>query len=486
MVGISSYGGYVPRYRLNRMLIYGAMGWINPVTITNAQGEKAVANFDEDSVTLAVAAGTDCLAGFDRSTVDGLYFASTTAPYKERQNANIVAGALSARDDIRTADFGGSLKAGTTALLAAAEAVAAGNASSMVVCAADCRLGKMGTSQEMIFGDAGAAFLVSDKDVIAEFKGSYSVAYDFVDHFRGAYAQFDRQWEDRWIRDMGFTDFIPQAVQGLCAKFGLQPTDFAKVVYPCYYSGARRGIDKKLGLAPEQVQDDMLASIGDAGAAQPMVMFAKALEEAKPGDKMLLVGYGSGCDALFFEVTKNINKLAARKSISGSLAVRADLDNYAKYLVWRRMVPADIGMRGEEDQWTRWSLVWRNNKTILGMQGNKCTECGTQAYPPQKICVNPDCNAVGKFEPVYVSDKGGKIFSFTSDMLAATPNPPAIYGNVEINGGGKVQLDFTDCTLEDLAVGKAVDFSFRLKYYDPKRDISFYFWKAVPAREEVA
>lgn len=91
MVGISSYGGYVPRYRLNRMLIYGAMGWINPVTITNAQGEKAVANFDEDSVTLAVAAGTDCLAGFDRGAVDGVYFASTTAPYKERQNANIVA-----------------------------------------------------------------------------------------------------------------------------------------------------------------------------------------------------------------------------------------------------------------------------------------------------------------------------------------------------------------------------------------------------------
>ncbi len=476
----------MPRYRLNRMLIYGAMGWINPVTITNAQGEKAVANFDEDSITLAVAAGTDCLAGFDRSSVDGLYFASTSAPYKERQNANLVAGALSSRDDIRTADFGGSLKAGTSALLAAVEAVAAGNVSNMMVAAADCRLGKMGTSQEMIFGDAGAAFLVSDKDVIAEFKGSHSEAYDFVDHFRGAFAQFDRQWEDRWIRDEGFTDFIPQAVNGLCAKYGLAPSDFAKVVYPCYYSGARRSIDKKLGLAPEQVQDDMLAVIGDCGAAQPMVMLAKALEDAKAGDKILLLGFGSGCDALYFEVTPAIEKLAARHGISGSLASRADLDNYAKYLVWRRMVPADIGMRGEEDQWTRWSLLWRNNKTVLAMQGNKCAECGTQAYPPQKICVNPDCGAVGKFEPVFISNKGGKIFSFTSDMLAATPNPPAIYGNVEINGGGKVQLDFTDCTLEDLAVGKAVDFSFRLKYYDPKRDISFYFWKAVPAREEVA
>ncbi|MHB8781525.1 MAG: hydroxymethylglutaryl-CoA synthase family protein [Candidatus Geothermincolia bacterium] len=483
MVGISSYGGYVPRYRLNRMVIYGSMGWINPVTITNAQGEKAVANFDEDAITMAVAAGADALAGFDRSEVDGVYLATTSAPYRERQNANLVAGALSARDDVRTADFTGSLKSGTTALLAGIEAVAAGNAGRMLVAGADCRLGKMGTAQEMIFGDAGAAFLLSDRDVIAEFKGAYSVSYDFVDHYRGASAQFDRQWEDRWIRDEGYARFIPEVVQGFCARYGMQPSDFAKVIYPCNYAGARRGIDKKMGLSPEQAQDALMGAIGDAGAAQPLVMLARALEEAQPGDKLLVIGYGNGCDALAFEVTESIKRLAPRRGVSGSLANRADLDNYAKYLVWRRMVPADIGMRGEEDQWTRWSLVWRNNKVLLGMQGNRCAECGTQSFPPQKICVNPDCGAVGRFEPVYVADKGGKVFSFTSDMLAASPNPPAIYGNVEINGGGRFFIDFTDCTLEDLQVGGPVDFSFRLKYYDPKRDISFYFWKAVPTRE---
>ncbi len=63
MVGITSFGGYVPRYRLNRMIVFGSMGWLNPVIIMNAQGEKAVANFDEDSITMAVAAGMDCLRG---------------------------------------------------------------------------------------------------------------------------------------------------------------------------------------------------------------------------------------------------------------------------------------------------------------------------------------------------------------------------------------------------------------------------------------
>ena len=94
MAGICSYGGYVPRYRLNRGLVYQAMGWMNPANIANAKGEKAVANFDEDSITMAVAAGLNALNGMDRSRVEGVFLASTTMPYKERLNAGIVSTAL--------------------------------------------------------------------------------------------------------------------------------------------------------------------------------------------------------------------------------------------------------------------------------------------------------------------------------------------------------------------------------------------------------
>ncbi len=484
MVGISSYGGYVPRYRLNRFIVFGAMGWLAPALLMNAQGEKAVANYDEDVLTMAVSAGINCLEGFDREALDAVYFASTTAPYKERQNANIVAGALCAREDIRSADFSGSLKAGTGALLSALEFVQS-NGGSAAVCAGDNRLGKMGSVQEMYFGDAGAAMLVSDSDVIAEYKGSYSVSYDFVDHLRGANSKYDRQWEERWIRDLGYGEFIPQAIKGLCSKYGLAPTDFAKVIYPCYYGGARKSINKQLGFEPDRLVDDLSATVGDSGAAHSLLMLSRALEEANPGDKILLLGYGNGCDALFFEVTEAIAKLQPRNRFSKSLANRRDLDSYIKYLVWRDMAPAEVGLRGEDDVLTRWSLEWRNHKTILGLQGCICRACGAQQYPPQRVCANPDCGAVDQVDKVFLSHKGGNIFSYTSDLLAASINPPAIYGTVQFNGGGRTLLDFTDCTLEDLAVGKPVDFSFRKKYYDPKRDITFYFWKAVPAIEEV-
>ncbi|HDM79183.1 MAG TPA: hydroxymethylglutaryl-CoA synthase family protein, partial [Deltaproteobacteria bacterium] len=133
MVGICIAGAYVPRYRLSREKIFQAMGWLNPATRSLARGHKAVANYDEDSVTMAVSAAMECR--IEREKADCLYFASTTMPYQERQNAGIIATALGMREDVRTADFTGSLKAGTTALISALETVVAGGCNSIVVCA---------------------------------------------------------------------------------------------------------------------------------------------------------------------------------------------------------------------------------------------------------------------------------------------------------------------------------------------------------------
>ncbi len=483
MTGICAYGGYVPRFRLPRNVIFGAMGWMDPSTIGNAAGEKAVANFDEDSITMAVAAGIDALKGIDRDKIQGVYFASTSMPYKERQNAGIIAAALNAPDTVRSADFSGAVKAGTTALVSALESVESGRVDTIVVCASDCRLGKPASAEEMIFGDAAAAFVVGSQDVIAEFKGSYSLTYDFVDHFRGEFAKFDRRWEDRWVRDLGYDQFVPEAVGGLLKKYNLQIGDFAKVVYDCHYAAERKKLNKMLALPPAAEQGNLQAEIGLSGTAHPLVMLVKALEDAKPGDKILVVSFGSGCDALYFEATDKIAAKRGNLGITGSLANRAVLDTYTKYLVWRDILPASFGLRAEEDLWTRWSALWRARKAVLGFWGSKCKKCGTEQIPPQKICVNPDCQAIGEMDFVPFAGKKGTIASYTGDMLAASYNPPAIYGHVEFEGGGKSFLDMTDCNLDEISAGMPVTMSFRRKYYDKLRDVTGYFWKAVPMKE---
>ena len=116
MAGIASYGAYIPLYRMSRPEIQKAWDSMMPIP-----GEKAVASYDEDSITMAVAAAIDCLNGIDRQLIDRLYFASTTSPYKEKQAASIVAGALGLNKDTLTMDFGGSLRSGTNAIRAAVD-----------------------------------------------------------------------------------------------------------------------------------------------------------------------------------------------------------------------------------------------------------------------------------------------------------------------------------------------------------------------------
>ena len=482
MVGINSYGGYIPRFRLNRKVILDEMGWINPAVTAQGTGEKAIANFDEDTITMAVAAGIDCLNAIDRSRPQGVYFASTSMPYKERLNAGIIKEALALKDNTRAADFGGALKAGTTALLAALEGVESKRINNILVASSECRLGKPGSLQEMIFGDAAAALLVGDQEVIAEFKGSYSTTYDFVDHYRGGFAKYDRQWEDRWIRDIGYELLVPEVVNGLLEKYQLKISDFSKIIYSCHYEAERKRLNKKLNILPKMDQNNLLLEIGDVGAAQPLIMLVNALEDANPGEKIMIISFGNGCDALFFEVTENIRNKRGNQGISGYLAGKKYLDKYGKYLIWREIMPGELGLRSEVDQWPRWSLNWRKRKTILGLWGSKCKKCGTVQYPPQSICVNPDCKDESDMEDFLFSDKRGRIISYTGDNLAASYNPPAIYGSVEFDIGGRCMFDFTDCDLEALSVGMPVAMSFRKKYYDQKRDVVNYFWKAIPMK----
>ncbi len=200
MAGIVSYGAYVPLRRLS----------------TGAQSEKAVANWDEDSLTMAVAAAIDCLGGIERKTVDGLYFATTTPPYGEKLAATTAAWAADLRPDIFTADITDSLRAGTAALRMAADAVKAGSAKNLLVTASDLRMGAGG--MDTGFGDGAAAFLVGDKDVIATIEGSYSLSNELLDVWRASGARNVRSWEDRFVFEEGYLKILPQAVKSFPGK----------------------------------------------------------------------------------------------------------------------------------------------------------------------------------------------------------------------------------------------------------------------------
>lgn len=477
MVGLTSYGAYIPRYRMNHNTILSAVGFLGTFP---PPGETAIASHDEDTLSMAVAAGVDCLGAMKRETIDGLYLATTSQPYLVRQNSALVATALDLQPNIRTADFTGSTKSGTGALLAALDAVKGGASSSVLTCASDCRLSKPGSPQEYLYGDGAAALLVGVDNVIAAFEGSYSVSYDFPDRWRASGERFEHAWEDRFIRDSGYGQFIAEAIAGLLERYSLSIDEFAKIIYPGLYPREHNTIAKRLGAEPGQLQDTMLSALGDTGAASPLMMLVAALEDAKPGDKIAVAGFGNGSDALFFRVTDGIEGVTGRRAVKQHLSAKKDLSSYEKYLAFRNLAPMDLGMRGEIGVRTPMSALFRERREVLSLCGSKCQACGTPQYPRQRVCVNPDCGAIDRMEDYRFSDRRGVVFTYTGDNLAASVDPPSIYGLVDFDGGGRFWFDFADCDLDTVRVGMPVEMTFRRRYVDESSGVHGYSWKAMP------
>jgi hydroxymethylglutaryl-CoA synthase len=334
----------------------------------------------------------------------------------------------------------------------------------------------------MTFGDGAAALLLGDSGVIASLEGWYSAAYDFPDYRRSEGDKFVRSAEDRFIREEGYTKFIPEAISGLLKKYKLEAKDLAKVAYPCLNPRDHAAIGKKLGFQPAQIQEPLLAAMGESGTASPLILLVAMLEEAKPGDSILLSSYGNGAEALFFKVTEEIEKVRDRGRLKKYLALKKELTSYDKYLAFRGIIPVEVGS-GKEVAPTQLPLTWRERKVILALYGSKCKRCGTPQYPPQRICVNPACGAVDEMEDYRFSDKRGVIFSYTADHVASAIDPPLLYGMIDFDGGGRFIFELTDCEPDLVKVGMPVAMSLRRKYLDEPRGIHGYFWKAIPIIE---
>ena len=476
--GILAYGAYVPRRRLQRAAIHAANKWFAPGLGGLAKGERAVANWDEDSVTMAVEAARDCLTGVDRATVAGLTLASTTLPFADRLNAGIVKEALTLADATRATDATGSLRAGTGALLAALD-----GAHTQLCIAADLRKARPASEGELMQGDGATALLVGRGELIARVVATHSVTVDFVDHFRRTGVDFDYGWESRWIRDEGYTRLLGGAIRDALAQAGIAADGIDHAVIPVSVRGVAAGLAKKLGIRAEAVADPLQSIVGDTGTAHPLLMLVDTLERAAPGQRILLVGFGQGVDVLVLETTQALARLPARRGLRGHLAERQEDGNYQRFLFHRGLLDLERGMRAELDQKQPGSTLYRQRKAVLGLVGGRCTKTGTVQFPRTAVGVNPNDRTVGSQEDYPLADRLARIVTFTADSLSYSPDPPTYYGTVDFEGGGRLVAVFAEVSAADVEVGRPMRMVFRINAVDEQRDFIKYFWKAVPASE---
>jgi 3-hydroxy-3-methylglutaryl CoA synthase/uncharacterized OB-fold protein len=476
--GIVAWGAYVPRARLERAAIAASLAWLQPDR-GRAKGTRSYCHWDEDALTMAVEAARDCLGSAPRA-VDALALASTTLPFADRSNAGLVAGALVLDERVRTSDVGGTLRAGTGALIDAL----AGRGRSLVI-GSDARLAKPGSPQEPAYGHAAAALLVGDGAGAAEYLGGESLAADFVDHYRESGAEFDYTLEERWVRDEGYAKLVPPVVARALERAGVRAADVAHFVFPAAHGHGRR-LAQQLGIPEAAAREPLADGCGDSGTAHPLLMLAHALEHAAPGQLLLVVGFGHGVDALLFRTTDRVTTARPARGATGSLASGAPDAAYVRYLAHTGLLALDFGMRAERDNRTSQSAFWRRHREVTGFVGGRCTACGTVQFPRSRACVNPDCRQFDTQVEAPLAEVAGKVKTYTEDWLAYSPSPPHVYGNVELDGGGNVFIEFTDVAAGELAVGAPLRFVFRVKDVERVRGFRRYFWKATPARDAAA
>ena len=475
MPGITAYGAYLPRRRLQRSAIAAANTWFDASLRGLARGERTMCSWDEDTVTMAVEAARDMGAA---AQTQALFLASTTHPFAVRQNAGIVAEALNLGSDLRTMDVAGSLRASTTALMSALDAAAAG--AQAVVVTADRRRARAGSPMEMLSGDGAAALQVGSEGELATLLGSATVAADFIDHFRASGDAYDYGWEDRWIRDEGWLKLVPQAVARALARAGVEPSEVDRLIVPCHLRRVPESVTKACGIATSAVADPMMSTVGQCGTAHPLLMLTAELASAEPGQTIVVTGFGQGCDALVFRVTDALGAARPRRGVAGWLERRVEETNYSKFLTYCGVVEREYGKRAELDRSPALTAQYRNREGVTGFVGGRCERCGTVQYPKAIYCVNPNCGARDTQEPHPMADVPARVKTFTADHLVFSMDPPAYLGLVEFEGGGRTMVEFTEVDPESFDVGTPTSMRFRIKHVDERRGMRQYFWKAAP------
>lgn len=341
-LGIVGYGCYVPRYRIQTAEIARVWGR-DGAEVAQGLGvaEKAVADRDEDTITMAVEAGRNALAraGIDPQHVGSLFIGSESHPYITKPSGTIVAEALGIGPVLMLADYTFACKAGTAAMQNCWALAASGQAAYGLAIGSDTAQGQPGDALEYTAASGAAAFIMGP-DPLAELEGTFSFATDTPDFWRRDLKKYPGHGA-RFTGEPAYFRHIVAAATGLMQKLGTSPADYDWVVLHMPNAKFPIKAAQILGFPLEKLKPSLVvADIGNTYSGSSMLGLCATLDRvARPGQRILMVSYGSGAgsDAFSFVVTDKIVERRPRA---------ADFDLYL-----RRKVPVDYSnyarMRGK-------------------------------------------------------------------------------------------------------------------------------------------
>jgi len=341
-VGIVGYGAYVPAYRLPATEISniwrdGQDKRFLPVK------QKSVPGKDEDTATMSIEAARNAInrAQIDPSNIRAVWVGSESHPYAVKPTGTVVAEVLGIVNDTLAADMEFACKAGTEAMQAGFAFVGSSMGDYALSIGMDTAQGRPGDALEYTAAAGGAAFIIGPgEQALAVLEGSFSYVSDTPDFFRRAYQKYPEHG-NRFTGDPAFFKHINGSVENLLNGLKLEPEDFKYVVFHQPNTKFPVKVAKQLGFKKEQIKYGLLSpEIGNTYAGASVIGFTDILDNAKPGERVLLASFGSGAgsDAFSFMVTDKIEQAVNLAPVTRQYVDRTIIIDYAKYARWRKKI----------------------------------------------------------------------------------------------------------------------------------------------------
>ncbi len=475
-LGITGFGGYIPRLRMQRSSIAAAHKWMAPSLRGLAKGQRAFCNWDEDPITMAVEAARDVLDNRARNDIQSLTLASTTLPFADLQSSAFVAAGLNLSDSVRTLDIGYSQRAATSGLIGALQ-----QHDNALFIASEQPPGKPASAQEISNGSGAAAFTLGSEGILAEVLSTSSKTALFTDRFRATNAEYDYTWEERWIRDEGYMKLLSSSINAALTEADITADAVDHFILASPLRNGAAAVIRKLGIKPEAEADTLAENCGYTGTAHGLLMLAHTLETASANQIIVVASFGQGGDVLVLRTTEAIASFKPRRGISAALEDAQSHDAYLRMLSYRNGIELEWGMRAEKQVKTAFTEQYRSSDQLSAFTAGKCGQCETIQFPQLPYCVNPSCNSPrAKFSPYNLFDEAASVLTFTADALSYHPAPPLYVGFVQFENGARLLMEMTDVGASGLEVGVPLRMAFRIKDADTTRGYPRYFWKAVP------
>ena len=461
--GVIAYGAYVPYWRLDRSKITAVMG------SGGGRGHRAVASYDEDTTTMGVEAARNALRSTD-IVPDSVLFSTANPAYMDKTNASAIHAALDLPRSAWAVDAGGAPRSSE-----AVWALAAANRGTNLAIASDLRTGRPTSSDEAGGGDGAAAFVFGDDSVspvLCEWLGGAVATAEFTDRYRQPGDAFSRIWEERFGEQV-YLPLANDAIERALADASVGLDEIDKIAIVGMHARAVRGLSRVAG---DKLVTDLTGEIGNTGSAHPAVVLAAILDEAAPGETILLVHLADGATVDVLRTTDALADHTPFASVRSQIDRGNDALDYNKYLTWRGFLDREPPRRPDPER-PGAPPAFRSEDWKYAFVGSRDRSSGAIHLPPMRVSM--EGGAVDDMERVRMADIPATIATFTVDRLAFSLSPPMVAVVIDYDGGGRFQAEMTDVDPDEVRIGDRVEMTFRRLY--SAEGIHNYFWKARPA-----